>query len=325
MFLATVPIVLALAACGPDDPDNVATTNGASVVTALYPLAFLAERVGGADITLTNLAAPGVEPHDLELTPQQVADIAEADLIVLLDGFAPAVDEAVEQNAPDRALDVDSVVTLMESTGDDGLGHGEEAAEHTEDESEHTEDESEHADEEGDEHAELDPHFWLDPELMGELAVGLAGRLGEVDPDHADAYAERAATLVAELDELDGELEAGLESCDTRTIVTAHAAFGYLAERYGLEQFSVAGLEPDAEPSAARIAEVQEEIEAEGVTTVYFEPLTSPDVVDAIAGDLGLGTAELDPIESVDQASGDDYLTAMRSNLATLQSGQGCA
>jgi zinc transport system substrate-binding protein len=105
-------------------------------------------------------------------------------------------------------------------------------------------------------------------------------------------------------------------------IVTAHAAFGYLADSYGLEQFSVAGLEPDAEPSAARIAEVQDEIRAHDVTTVYFEPLTSSEVVDAIAGDLGLDTAELDPVESV--SDGEDYLTVMADNLATLRTGQGC-
>ncbi len=335
---ATLPTVLVLSACGSDGADDTTTTgnqaaDGLSVVTAMYPLAFVAERVGGDDITLTNLAAPGVEPHDLELAPQQVGSIADAALVVYLDGFAPAIDEAVEQNASETALDVDTVITLMESTSDDGHGHGEEPDEHADEEgAEHSDEEAdEHADEEeeGDEHAEdegaIGPHFWLDPQLLGELATSVAERLGEVDADNAAAYAERAATLVDELDQLDSDFEAGLASCDIDTMVTAHAAFGYLAERYGLEQFSVAGLEPDAEPSAARIAEVQAEIETEGVTTVYFEPLTSSDVVDAIADDLDLDTAELDPIESVDPDSGDDYLAVMKRNLATLQGGQGCS
>lgn len=328
LLAATLPTVLVLSACGSDGADDTTTAenqaaDGLSVVTALYPLAFVAERVGGDNIALTNLAAPGVEPHDLELAPQQVGLIADAALVVYLDGFAPAIDEAVEQNASETALDVDSVITLMESTGDDGHGHGEEPDEHADEEGD------EHAEDEGDEHAEdegaIDPHFWLDPHLLGELATSVADRLGEIDADNASVYADRAAALVDELDQLDSDFEAGLASCETRTVVTAHAAFGYLAERYGLEQFSVAGLEPDAEPSAARIAEVQAEIETEGVTTVYFEPLTSSDVVDAIANDLDLDTAELDPIESVDPDSGDDYLAVMKRNLATLQGAQGCS
>ena len=306
LVLVTLVAAIMLPACSADPAGGAAADGGSlSVVTALYPLAFVAERIGGDDITLTNVAAPGVEPHDLELAPQQVAAIADAGLVVYLDGFAPAVDEAVAQNAADRALDVDTVIALIASTE---AAHGDEPA-----------------DPEGDDHAELDPHFWLDPQLLGELATSLGARLGEIDPDHADAYAERAATLVEDLDGLDGAYEAGLATCDTRTLVTAHAAFAYLAGRYGLEQFSVAGLEPDAEPSAARIAEVQAEVEAEAVTTVYFEPLTSPDVVDAIAGDLGLDTAELDPIESVGPGSGDDYLTVMERNLETLRVGLGCA
>lgn len=287
--LAAVPVLALLAACG-EDPAGAGPVGGdrPSVVTTIYPLEFVAERVGGADITLTSLAAPGVEPHDLELSPQQVGTIADAGVIVYLGGFAPAVDEAIEQNAADRGLDVASVVDLRGS-------------------------------------ADLDPHFWLDPVLLGDLAARLADRLGTVDPAGADVYAERAAALVADLDQLDVDLEAGLASCAVRTMVTAHDAFGYFTERYGLEQISLAGLEPDAEPSAARIAEVQAEIAATGVTTVYFEPLGSSDAVDAIAGDLGLDAAELDPIESVDQASGEDYLEVMRRNLATLRQGQGCS
>jgi zinc transport system substrate-binding protein len=92
-----------------------------------------------------------------------------------------------------------------------------------------------------------------------------------------------------------------------------------------LEQYSVAGLEPDAEPSAARITEVQEVIEREGVTTVYFEPLTSSDVVAAIADDLGIQTDELDPIESIGEAGDADYFSVMRDNLESLRSGLGCS
>ena len=307
-LLASTVVVVALtvSACGPAGTQATAgADDNPRVVTALYPIAFVADRVGGDDITLANLAAPGVEPHDLELAPQQVGEIADAALVVYLSGFAPAVDEAVEQNAADRAFDVGSVVSLIEATASDPHGPDESSD-----------------DEPAEDHDRLDPHFWLDPHRLGALAVSLADRLGEIDPESADAYTDRAADLVDDLEALDESYAATLASCDTSTIVTAHASFGYLAERYGLEQFSVAGLEPDAEPSAARIAEVHEEVVSHSVTTVYFEPLTSSDVVDSIASDLGLDTAELDPIESVSEDK--DYLTVMTRNLATLKAGQGC-
>lgn len=305
-----LPGALALAACAGPAAGGPAAGDRPSVVTALYPLAFVAEHVGGEDIVVTNLAAPGIEPHDLELSPQQVGAIADAALVLHLDGFAPAVDEATAQNAAGRALDVGTVLPLIEATADDEHGH---AADET------------HEEGESDEHGTLDPHFWLDPSLLADLADEVGARLGEIDPDNADAYADRAAGLITELDRLDAEFEQGLATCETRTIITAHAAFGYLAQRYDLEQFSVAGLEPDAEPSAARIAEVHTRVAADAVTTLYFEPLANPDVVDAIADDLDLDTAELDPIESIDADAGADYFTAMASNLASLRLGQGCS
>lgn len=286
---AVASILMTTSACGASD-HNAPDGDAISVVTALYPIAFVADRVGGDDIALTNLATPGVEPHDLELAPQQVATIAEADVVVYLAGLSPAVDEAVEQNAPDRALEVSAVVHLVEASDDDGH----------------------------------DPHFWLDPTRVGQLATHLADYLIGLDPDHAEGYTQRAAALGGELDRLDQDFDAGLASCANRTIVTAHAAFGYLAARYGLEQLSVTGLEPAAEPSAARIADVLATIEAGGGTTVYFEPLTGADVVASIADDLGLATAVLDPVESADPDSEDDYLSIMRANLATLEQGQSC-
>ena len=303
--IALLMPMLVLTGCGA--VAGSATASGQlMVVTALDPVAFVVERVGGSEVSLTNLAAPGVEPHDLELSPRQVGAIARADLVVSLDGFAPGVDEAVAQNAPDRVLDAGDVVDLLPSADPDHEHEGVPPEQP---------DTHDHA---------VDPHFWLDPVRLGQLADAVADRLGALDPDHADAYAARADLLVEELADLDDAFAAGLASCRSRTIVTAHAAFGYLAERYGLHQLSVAGLEPSAEPSAARIAAVLGEVAAERTTTVYFEPLTGEDVVRAVADDLGLDVAVLDPVESHDSASGDNYLTIMDRNLASLRTGQGC-
>ena len=288
---------LALSACG--GTGSAAPAEGdepVAVTVGLYPYAFVAERVGGDDVEVTNLTAPGVEPHDLELSPQQVAGLSETDLVLYAKGFQPAVDEAVEQQAADRSLDVLSTVKLRAS---------EEAHEGEEHEGE-----------------EADPHVWLDPARLATIADAVADRLAEIAPDRAEGFEERAQALQQELTALDGELRQGLTGCARRQIVTSHDAYGYLAETYGLEQVSLAGLSPDDEASPKRLAEVATYAKEQGVTTIFFEELVSPKVAQSLAREVGAKAVVLSPLEGA--PSSGDYLTAMRANLAVLQEALGC-
>lgn len=288
--------------------DDTAPRGRVQVAAAFYPLAFVAERVGGEDVRVTNLTQPGGEPHDLELTVKQTADIEDADLVLVEHGFQPAVDDAVGQVAGGRVLDATDVVGLLPVEHDHG-------------------DEGEHADEgEHDEHGsgDLDPHFWHDPGRMAALANAVAEQLAELDPDHASGYRSNAATLVAELDELTAAYQQGLSGCEVDTVVVSHDAFGYL-HRFGLEVEGIAGLTPDAEPTPADLARLQDLIRAEGITTVFYERLVSPRLSQSLADDLGIATAVLDPIEGLsDQTSGEDYLSLMRQNLAALELANRC-
>jgi zinc transport system substrate-binding protein len=278
--------------------------SGPQVVASFYPLAYVAERVAGSHVEVDNLTSPGVEPHDLELTPQQVADLSEAELVVFERGFQPAVDEAVEQNSPDVTLDVTEVVELESS-------EQEEAS---------TEDGHDHAGLEG------DPHIWLDPTLLIPVAEKVADDLAEIDPDHAADFRASAADLIEDLEQLDSEFAEGLAQCERSTIVTSHAAFGYLAHRYGLDMAPIAGLSPDAEPSPQQLSEISDLVESEGITTVFSEALGSQEYADTLANDLGVRTAVLDPIEGLtDENSSDDYLSLMRDNLSALREANGCA
>ncbi|WP_246186705.1 metal ABC transporter substrate-binding protein [Microlunatus speluncae] len=273
----------------------------------MYPFQFVVERVAGTHAKVENLTQPGAEPHDLELSPQQVAQVGKADLVVYEKTLQAAVDEAVAQNAGDRALDTATVVPMIPL--------GEEAHEH------------EDGSEEGEEHDHggLDPHIWLDPNNLATVGRAVAERLAAADPDHAADYTENAAALATELTGLDQEYTAGLKQCTIREFITNHAAFGYLAKRYGLEQISISGLSPDAEPSPARIAEIHTEAKEHKITTIFYETLVSPAVAESIAGDLGLKTDVLDPIEGVTQDSrGKDYLEIMRANLTALRSANAC-
>jgi zinc transport system substrate-binding protein len=271
--------------CGPAgaSPDADAPT----VVASHYPLAFVAERVGGPDARVTNLTNPGVEPHDLELTARQVGEIASADVVVYEKAFQPAVDEAVEQNASGVEIDITDVVPL-ERAGD--------------------------------------PHVWLDPSRLATITESVADALAEVAPANAAQFQRRADALVDELTALDEDFRLRLADCERTVVVTAHDAFGYLADRYGLEMVGISGLSPDAEPSPARLKDIRQVIEDEGVTTVFYERLVSPDVAETLAADLGVSTGVLDPVEGLtEDTENEDYLTLMRANLAALEEANGCS
>jgi len=261
------------------------------VLASFYPLQFVAERVGGSRVTAANLTPPGAEPHDLELTPQDVATVSDADLVLSLSGFQPAVDDAVA-NTSATSLDAADFGRLDLSSADGGG---------------------------------VDPHFWLDPTRLADVADAVAGRLSAMDPGGAATYTANAAGLRSDLTSLDQDFSAGLATCDSRQLVTSHEAFGYLAERYDLRQVGIVGVGPEAEPTAADLARISRFVADEGVTTVFYETLVSPDVAETVAQESGATTAVLDPIEGlVADSGGDDYLTVMRDNLASLRTGLGC-
>ncbi len=280
-----------------------------SVAVAFYPFEFIAKAVGGGEVSVENLTVPGTEPHDLELTPKQVAALPVADLVVYQRGFQPSVDAAVDQSAPTRVVDTSTFLTLL-------TGREEAAAEH--------QDSGDSQLEEGLE--ARDPHTWLDPTNMVEIAEQVRDALSQARPAASEQFSRNTEALLADLHRLDGDYRSGLKSCTIKPFITSHAAFGYLAIRYGLQQIGIRGFEPDVEPTAARIAQVQRAARANHVTTIFFETLVSPVVSESVAGDLNLKTDVLDPIEGISAASrGGDYLEVMRSNLSALRSANNCA
>ncbi|MGC1213195.1 MAG: metal ABC transporter substrate-binding protein [Micromonospora sp.] len=302
--LAAATALLALvgiAGCS-NGPRADADPGRVDVVAAFYPLQFLAERIGGDAVKVTNLAKPGAEPHDLELNPRQVGTVVDAELIVYLSGFQPAVDDAVDQNGGDRAFDVATVQPLLDAAAG---GHQHEG-------------EAGHDEENGGK----DPHVWLDPTRLATIGDRLAERLGRADPARAADFTARAKTLRAELEQLDGEYAQGLKTCQRREIVVSHTAFGYLTARYQLDQVGITGLTPDIEPSPQRLAEVAREAREHQATTIFFETLVSPKVAETVAREVGAKTAVLDPIEG--GPPGGDYLSAMRANLQTLRTALDC-
>lgn len=322
---------LALSAC-----TSTASSSGSSskdetltVMASFYPLKYLAEKIGGDHVTVTSLTPDGAEPHDLELSPKMVDSLSSADAVVYLAGFQGAVDEAIEQQAPKTVIDVSPAAELIEAGTDANHPAEEEEEEEGTDEAQSGEAEGhdhEGHDHEGHEHhhdMSADPHFWLDPVRMAKAATLVGDKLAEADSAHADTYKANAKALSEELTTLGDTLVSRTSTCKVKTFVTAHTAFGYLADRTGLTQVGISGLDPESSPSPARLAEIAQIAKDQGVTTIFTEALIDPKVAQTLADDLGITTAVLDPIESQTDAS-KDYAATMNSNIDALTKALDC-
>lgn len=321
---ATISAALLLASCAgaADDAETTeGTTNGADgeggssesapirVSSAYYPLAWVTEQVGGARVEVTDLTPPGSDSHNLELSPAVIDAMTRDDLIVYLAEFQPAVDDAV-----DTVGDAGPAVYEV-STDADLAPLGEAAADDA-----HTDDE--HAGD--DEHSTMDPHFWLDPARLARVADGVAERLEQLDPTGAEEYRDNAAAVTDQLAGLDQEINAGLAQCERSTIVVTHQAYGYLLADTGITQIGISGIDPDTEPSPARIAEIENAVADSDATTIFGEVQVDQKAADVIAGQTGLKVDVLDPLGS-QITSGATYPGQMQKNLQALRAALDCA
>ena len=319
--VAAAALGLSLTACSALSPDSSSsadsrTAGGAAgalpVAVSFYPIQYLTEAIGGDHVSVTSLTPADQEPHDYDLSGKEVTSTLEgASLVAYVEGFQPSLDKAVTQVNGPTVVDLSSKVDLKHHEG--------------------VEDEEEHADESADEGAHkeadhdadsLDPHFWLDPVRMKSAATAIEEALATADPDHAEDYKTNLETLTSTLDGLDSSYQGGFSQCERKTFITSHAAFGYLADRYGLTQTSISGIDPEQEPSAADIAAAKKAVEDTGSTTIFTEELVSPETAEAVASETGATTAVLSPIESAPEDA--DYAGAMSANLNALRTALAC-
>lgn len=305
MMLCRRPLPIALAAttatgalllsgCG-SSSSGAQADGKLDVVASFYPMQFLAEQIGGQHLKVTDLTAAGVEPHDLELTAKQVGAVQQADVVLYLKGLQPTVDKAVAQSHSQHVVDATAASPLVDRhLGDDPQGTA------------------------------TDPHLWLDPTRYAAVAASVGSELAAADPAHAADYRKNTDALVEKLGTLDRHISSGLAGCTNHAFVTSHAAFGYLADRYGLQQIAISGIDPESEPTPARLGEIQQAAKAHGVSTVFFETLASPKLADSMAKDLALKTAVLDPVEGVNDPAKNTYFSIMKQNLTALQAALGC-
>jgi zinc transport system substrate-binding protein len=267
------------------------------IVTSFYPLYEIARRVGGEHADVQNLVPPGAEPHDYELTPKEISEVYAADILVV-NGFG--IEPWLEKLLPELGKSGVKIVNVSTLFGElIARPEGEKG----------------------------DPHFWLDPSryIREVSAVQLA--FSEADPANRDYYEANAKSFTGELEELDREFSAGLSNCSTRSFVTNHAAFGYLAQRYQLQMVSIAGLSPEAEPSARDLADLTDLLREKSTKYVLVETLVSPKIGETLAREVGAQTLVLNPLEGLDAGEireGKNYVSVMRENLKNLQIAMDC-
>ncbi|PRA07928.1 MULTISPECIES: metal ABC transporter substrate-binding protein [unclassified Paenibacillus] len=303
-----------------------------NVQVSFYPMYEFTKNVAGDLAEVQTLVPAGMEPHDWEPTPQDIASIEKADVLVYNGaGMESWMDQVTGSlsNASLIQVEASKGINLLEGGEHDHHHEDSEATEHDHDHAdeataeEHDHDHDAEAEERHDhDHGGLDPHVWLSPALAVKEVRNIEAGLAQASPEHAEQFKQNADAYIAQLESLDQDFKAAVTDSKRKDFITQHAAFGYLAKEYGLQQVPIAGLSPEQEPSAAQMASVIDFAKEHQVKTIFFETLVSSKVSETIAGEVGAKTAVLNPIEGLTEeeiASGMDYISVMRQNLEALK------
>jgi zinc transport system substrate-binding protein len=292
VLIVLAMLILARFSPTPGDRDSTQMT----ISSSIYPLSFLAHEIAGEHARVLTLTPAGVEPHDYELTPQDIGTMSKSALVIMngagLEPWGDSIGSILQESGTRTLVIGDLPFRDMKSDG------------------------------------YSDPHFWLSPPLMREIANAIAHEIIRIDPAHESDYRVRLATLDQKLSTLDTEFRSTLAVCTRRDLVTAHDAFGHLASEYLLSPLPIAGLSPELEPSPRQLVEITELVRSRGVKVIFFEALVSPKLAETLAAETGTRTLMLDPLEGLDAesvAKGEDYFSAMRMNLKNLSIALECA
>ena len=263
-----------------------------NVSTSFYPLYFFARKIAGNKANIKNITPSGVEPHDFDLSAQDIANIGKGDLLIL-NGGLETWENKIKQNFKDTNL---KIITITDNLITKEVKEENELIK--------------------------DPHIWLSPPLAKREVEKIINAFVEIDSMNSNYYKNNGKNLTDELDKLDNKYKIGLINCRRKDFITSHTAFAYLSEAYGLKQISVSGMSPDEEPSLKMIAKIAMFAKENNIKYIFFESMVSPKISETIANEIGAKTLILDPIEGISENNikqGEDYFTIMENNLKNLR------
>lgn len=269
------------------------TSTKMRITASFYPLYFFTKEIAGDDADVQNLTPAGAEPHEYEPTPQEIIRLEESQIVIVNGAMEPWLGK-IKQSLSDKGI-------VLVTTGE-GLFSRQEKN--------------------GDSHAVQDVHVWLSPRIAKHIVERIRDALSNKDPQHATRYHARTEDLIRRLTELDAQFTQGLRGCTQTSFITSHAAFGYLADEYGLTQIGIAGLSPEAEPSPQALGEIADVAKTHKIKYIFFETLVDPRLANTLAEEVGAQTLVLNPLEGMsdqDIAKGKTYFTEMQQNLAHLR------
>lgn len=280
---------------------NTTSDGKLSVTASYYPLYDFARQVGGDKVTVINMTPAGAEPHDYEPSPQALIDAQKSTVFIYNGGPMEPWTDSFLSDYKYTVVKASQGISLQESHEDDDHDHAHDTA--------------------------TDPHFWLDPVLAQQIVNNIRDGLIAADPANQSYYTANASNYNQKLAELDMRFTDGLAHCTLDTAISSHSAFSYLARRYGFMVTSIAGIEPDNEPSPAKMAELADAVKQKGIKYIFFESLVSPRLAQTIADETGASTLVFDPIEGLsaaDQDAGRDYISVQYDNLENLRKALEC-
>lgn len=283
------------------------------VAATISVIADMVEQVGGDRVEVSTIVPVGGSPETFQPKPSDAGRISDAKVVfengMGLEGWL----EDLMESAGGEEQKVVELSEGLEPIEGDEPGHEEGAHEEEDAHEEGAAAEGEH----GHEHAEGNPHLWLDVHNAEHYVEGIRDALAEADPEGAEEYRANAKEYLAELEELDGYIEERAASIpeERRKLVTFHDAFPYFAEAYGFELTGVVLQNPDAEPSSREVAEVVRKIEEEDVPAIFTEPQFNAGLADTIAREAGVEVYELYSDTLTEDEAGGSYVQMMRTNI----------
>lgn len=316
-----------LAACGSNTDSSTSDKTQTEVYASTFATAAIAREIGGDQVNVKMIVPPGADPHSYEPTSKQLTEIAKGDLFLLtgttLEPYSKKIQESLK-GTDVRFVETSKDVNLLES---DATLHAHEEEEHSEDEHAHEEEghddhaTDEHAhEEEGHDHGKYDPHVWLDPVNAKAMARSITSALSKEAPKDKATFEKNLKAFDQQADELDEQFKQAVADGSKKELLVTHAAYGYLAERYGFTQLPIAGISPSDEPSQKQLAALVKEARMHDLKYVAFEETVSPKVARVIQKEIGAESVTIHNLESVTKAQqNSSYFKLMEENVQTLK------